>query len=134
MMKQILFSFITLTLLSSCSLFQASKSNGGFSCRKYKQFIETAWKYDESQKIFVIKKEDLAFLLEHKSCLIGMKNDEVKELLGKPNTHVLGNLRYYLNTRCNEKPQKFCHFLDVYIDKKNGVVTNLKATAYEKKY
>ena len=95
-MKPIIISFLIIVLLISCNIFQTSKSSEGLSCRKFEQFIKTAWKENQKERFFEISQTDLTFLLQHKSCLYGNDKDEFVLLFGKPSIDGGNILRYYI--------------------------------------
>lgn len=121
-------------LLTSCSLFQTSKSDEGLNCKKYKKFIAEEWKFDEEEKIFKISPESFDDLLKHKTCLYGLTEEEVSTFLGKPSLRVYGGMKYYMDIRCNDKPQKVCTILQVRLNMDNNLVDDIRPSSYKVQY
>ena len=133
MKKLLISSFITL-ILSSCGIISNSTSDEGLSCRKFNKFIKTAWQYDEQEEIYKISPNDMEFLIKHKTCLYGLSESEVINVLGEPNAKIHGGILYYTNKKCNQKPQKYCEALQIRINTKSNLIEDVRTSSYEIKY
>lgn len=125
---RIIIFIITYILFNSCLV--GSKSEKGIDCRKVINFLNETWIYDAKNDIYQMDKKNIKFFIEHKDCLYGKTKDEVIMLLGKPNIVINESLVFYMDTKCNAKPQKFCTLITISLDKNTQKVFEVTSGGY----
>lgn len=132
-MKFKLIIFITLGLLSSCSMLSITKTDKNRKCRKLGKVIQENWMYNKGKRVYEIK--DKQAFIEYRTCMYGMTRDEIINLLGKP-TLEYGEkgyfrfLKYYTDASCHRRSPIHCSVCIVEIEKKTGKVAAVKLGAY----
>lgn len=137
MMNRILIAFICLILLCGCSdkyyAYQptVSKEELPNTCKDLTTKITANWKKHKKLPIYGVQEGEIPtytiqgvfitdLLITYRDCLIGLEQDKVHRLFGKPSKIEKTKHSYFLNETCLEK-YKGCPYLYFVFDAQNKV-------------